>query len=420
MSNKPLLDPFQTPLSTNSQLPDVLASGSEGVREEGGRGRERVQGREEGVTVDTTGTISTATTTTTRTLDSRLELGEPISLDRPAVKRTLNRPVLPTPTSSSSSTSDSTLPARKNPSDLFFYTQPTLSTTTPRPSPPRGTAENGHDDDDDEDDRHDHADSDCRTDLGLDPRSTPWGPGALTSDTGLSHGSPADTELRTPGLDSSVFPLRRLGVRAGIVHHRRHGEEGDGDEDEEADGPHGREDGRKKGGNVDWKMFPPRGLETPAPAPGNRTIKDLSAIFPFALSTPQNTGSTKRGSDKEEKELQLETPLQPQPLGSQSETEPLPEREGQGRSTVSSPALPLGPLSTPLAIGGSPSTRLTPEVGSSSMSMSTGKKRRRTSPEELMVLEEAYERNQLPTSEERSRLAGQTGMSARAVQIWVS
>jgi hypothetical protein len=52
--------------------------------------------------------------------------------------------------------------------------------------------------------------------------------------------------------------------------------------------------------------------------------------------------------------------------------------------------------------------------------MSTGKKRRRTSPEELMVLEEAYVRNQLPTSDERARLAGQTGMSTRAVQIWVS
>jgi hypothetical protein len=48
------------------------------------------------------------------------------------------------------------------------------------------------------------------------------------------------------------------------------------------------------------------------------------------------------------------------------------------------------------------------------------KKRRRTSAEELKILEDAYMVNTLPSSEERTRLAERTGMTARAVQIWVS
>ncbi|GHJ87452.1 hypothetical protein NliqN6_3854 [Naganishia liquefaciens] len=46
------------------------------------------------------------------------------------------------------------------------------------------------------------------------------------------------------------------------------------------------------------------------------------------------------------------------------------------------------------------------------------KKRRRTSAEELKILEDAYRVNTLPSSEERQRLAERTGMTARAVQIW--
>lgn len=48
------------------------------------------------------------------------------------------------------------------------------------------------------------------------------------------------------------------------------------------------------------------------------------------------------------------------------------------------------------------------------------KKRRRTSAEELRILEDAYVVNTLPSSEERARLAERTGMTPRAVQIWVS
>ncbi|KAJ9122582.1 hypothetical protein QFC22_002011 [Naganishia vaughanmartiniae] len=46
------------------------------------------------------------------------------------------------------------------------------------------------------------------------------------------------------------------------------------------------------------------------------------------------------------------------------------------------------------------------------------KKRRRTSPEELKILEDAYLVNTLPSSEDRTRLAERTGMTPRAVQIW--
>lgn len=404
------LDPFQTPLNTRTELPDVdvdvdvveHAAESESEREEAGRVSEQGQ-----------------------TAKVR-ELGEPIALEARGASRRVK-------SASSSSSSGSSLglgkgkgkhlglPTRKEPADLFFPKHG-LSTITPRPSPPRDL---DHDDDDHEDDdleddddnHHGHPDSDLnyRAHLSLDPRSTPWGPGALTSDTAQSYGSPADVELRTPGLDSSVLPVRRFGGRAGIAS-RQEREEDEVDEEEHV----GLDLGKK--GVKDWRTVPPRGLETPAPAPGNRATKDLSVVFPFALSTPQNT-STRRGSikeEKQEKEAQMETPVQSQPsLPFGARSEPPREREGKGR-TIDSPGLPImGPLSTPIAAVGSH------EVGSSSnpmstgMSMSTGKKRRRTSPEELRLLEEAYERNQLPTSEERGRLAGSTGMSTRAVQIWV-
>lgn len=54
----------------------------------------------------------------------------------------------------------------------------------------------------------------------------------------------------------------------------------------------------------------------------------------------------------------------------------------------------------------------------SSTSSAQGKRRRRTSPQELQILEEAYKVNALPSSEERIRLSQRTGMSPRAVQIW--
>lgn len=416
----PVLDPFQTPVNVKSGLPEVEA-------ERQTTGHERVIG------------VATGPSRSPSPSRSKDVLGDPIALEiRPPARRH-PKPLLATSSSSSSSSLEGfARPSKKskNPSDLFFYPQPSLSTITPRPSPPPRTHkisrsnDNGNDEDDGEDD-HDQLDSDPRNlgDLGLDIRSTPWGPGALTSDTGHSHGSPADTELRTPGLDSSAFPVRRLGIRKGFGR----GAGRDEDEDEDGDEAEEGDDGDKRSGKEGWKMMQSRGLETPAPAPLNRQPKDLSSVFPFALSTPQNPSTTTRRSGEEEVERPLETPLQPQ---SKSQMQALsmsePPRERKRRESVNLVLPPLTALSTPITTKRSASTfdptsmsisaRATPEVGSTSasMSMSTGKKRRRTSPEELMVLEEAYVRNQLPTSDERARLASQTGMSTRAVQIWVS
>jgi hypothetical protein len=413
----PVLDPFQTPVNVKSGLPKV--------EPERTNGQERVIG------------VATGPSRSVSPLRSKEVLGDPIALETRPPARRHTKPLLATSSSSSSSSLEGfARPSKKskNPSDLFFYPQPSLSTITPRPSPPprtHKTSKDNHDgndeggDDDDDEDR-DQLDSDPRNlgDLGLDIRSTPWGPGALTSDTGHSHGSPADTELRTPGLDSSAFPIRRLGIRKGFGRGPGRDEDEDEDEAEEED---------KRAGKEGWKMMQSRGLETPAPAPMNRQSKDLASVFPFALSTPQNPSTTTRKSGEEEVDRPLETPLQPQ---SKSQMQALsmsePPRERKRRESVTLVLPPLTALSTPITSKRSASTfdstsmsmsaRATPEVGSTSasMSMSTGKKRRRTSPEELMVLEEAYVRNQLPTSDERARLAGQTGMSTRAVQIWVS
>lgn len=58
--------------------------------------------------------------------------------------------------------------------------------------------------------------------------------------------------------------------------------------------------------------------------------------------------------------------------------------------------------------------------GASGSDSSSVKKRRRTTPEELKILEDAYLVNNLPSSEERAVLAERTGMGVRGVQIWVS
>jgi hypothetical protein len=412
----PVLDPFQTPVNVKSGLPEVEA-------ERQTTGHERVIG------------VTTGPSSSVSPSRSKEVLGDPIALETRPPARRHPKPLLAASSSSSSSSLEGfARPSKKskNPSDLFFYPQPSLSTITPRPSPPSRkhktsrSNDDGNDEDDGEDD-HDQLDSDPRNlgDLGLDIRSTPWGPGALTSDTGHSHGSPADMELRTPALDSSAFPVRRLGIRKGFGWGPGRDEDEDEDEAEEED---------KRAGKEGWKMMQSRGLETPAPAPLNRQPKDLASVFPFALSTPQNPSTTARKSGEEEVDRPLETPLQPQSksqMQALSMSEPPRERKRRGSVTLVLP--PLTALSTPITSKRSASTfdsrtsmsmsaRGTPEVGSTSasMSMSTGKKRRRTSPEELMVLEEAYVRNQLPTSDERARLAGQTGMSTRAVQIWVS
>lgn len=62
----------------------------------------------------------------------------------------------------------------------------------------------------------------------------------------------------------------------------------------------------------------------------------------------------------------------------------------------------------------------TPQNNSSSKRNLTAKKRRKTSPRELEILEEAFKENALPSTAERVRLSGRTGMSVRGVQIWVS
>lgn len=46
------------------------------------------------------------------------------------------------------------------------------------------------------------------------------------------------------------------------------------------------------------------------------------------------------------------------------------------------------------------------------------KRRRRTSPAELALLEEEFRTNPLPTQAERARLAGRVSMTGRALQVW--
>lgn len=46
------------------------------------------------------------------------------------------------------------------------------------------------------------------------------------------------------------------------------------------------------------------------------------------------------------------------------------------------------------------------------------KRRRRTSPAELALLEDEFRSNPLPTQAERARLAGRVSMTGRALQVW--
>lgn len=76
------------------------------------------------------------------------------------------------------------------------------------------------------------------------------------------------------------------------------------------------------------------------------------------------------------------------------------------------------PLPARAAVTAATSMDGTNAAPSTASSGTQGKRRRRTSPQELQILEEAYKVNALPSSEERIRLSQRTGMSPRAVQIW--
>jgi hypothetical protein len=301
------------------------------------------------------------------------------------------------------------------------------------------------------------------------PASTPYdrdGVSLLTSEIG---GSPAYTDIRTPGVGSSVRPVGRRMDRIIRRHRGRHGDDDDDDveieDDEDANGKDVTEDGHK-GVHPNAKQssglpmisrsttssaLAHALLSTPAPrsakvsstgAGSAMGFKDVSTVFPFALSTPQNTG--RRSADREEIDEEVPVQFQPVHLDARRRTGKDDEEEDEGvaREDVEDDLPPPTPLGRSFDHSASSSMLTTPHPrdrisrstfdidgdedqdeantpGSSSLT-STGKKRRRTSPEELKVLEEAYERNQLPTSEERVRLADRTGMSTRAVQIWVS
>eukprot|EP01132_Coremiostelium_polycephalum_P003841 gene3841-4785_t len=58
------------------------------------------------------------------------------------------------------------------------------------------------------------------------------------------------------------------------------------------------------------------------------------------------------------------------------------------------------------------------DFNGSSLSASQKKKRQRTSPEQLAILEQIFETDKMPSQQIRVRLANQLGMSSRRVQIW--
>jgi hypothetical protein len=191
--------------------------------------------------------------------------------------------------------------------------------------------------------------------------------------------SPADTELRTPRLFSSdsfgFSRSRTIGLRRG------RGEEITDDDEEEEDDWEGKQ---RKGEKEQGGTRPSVG---PTPTSQGARKNGVIQSFPFALSTPQN---------------------------------PARRNSSQTINTVgSSTSNPNNPITT---ASGTPKEPITPAPFALDLhsAIPSSKKRRRTSPEELQVLEEAYEENCLPSSEERARLAGRTGMSTRAVQIWVS
>lgn len=77
------------------------------------------------------------------------------------------------------------------------------------------------------------------------------------------------------------------------------------------------------------------------------------------------------------------------------------------------------PLKTPAPLLHSKMARTSAAAATPGLS-STSKKRRRTTPEQLRVLEDAYEEESKPSVEQRNSIADKTNMTARAVQIWVS
>jgi hypothetical protein len=469
-------DPFQTPIQSTSLLPNL-----EGQTRRVAASTLPLQDHEQ-----------------SEQFSRPAQLGEPISLGREAVRGTRSG----SKDGSSSNAGDvvereddltstckldgnrevpnETKAKGRGPSKDLFYTTPAR-----RASPPTQRANNRDQTDINNDSKtEDHSDTQTSktgsniVSAGSDddhregsrfshPASTPYdrdgdGISLLTSEIG---GSPAYTDIRTPGVDSSVGPIGR---RMGRIVRRQGGRFGDEDEDEiddeEAGGKDAVGDDLKA---VHSRTIQPVGLSmisrsttssalahallsTPAPrttklsssgTSGAMGFKDVSTVFPFALSTPQNSG--RRGVD--DGDIDEEVPVQSQPLAVDARRrnrKDEEEDEGVARESATDDLLPPTPLGRSFVHPASSSMLTTPHPrdrisrstydldgeddqdeantpGSSSLT-STGKKRRRTSPQELKVLEEAYERNQLPTSEERVRLADRTGMSTRAVQIWVS
>ncbi|KAJ9098702.1 hypothetical protein QFC21_004350 [Naganishia friedmannii] len=133
-----------------------------------------------------------------------------------------------------------------------------------------------------------------------------------------------------------------------------HGDDGDGNGNPGDDGSRGPQQQHYSSNNGSWSFPPPHGLATPAHKQ-SMVGTPTSAVAAMALATP-----APNSQDQQQPSSALQVP------GTSSEQ----------------------------------------------------KKRRRTSPEELKILEDAYLVNTLPSSEDRTRLAERTGMTPRAVQIW--
>lgn len=87
---------------------------------------------------------------------------------------------------------------------------------------------------------------------------------------------------------------------------------------------------------------------------------------------------------------------QPQPASYSATAPPLVDPYSIAAVYQSSPGAPLGTPQHPLI----------------------PKRRRRTSPQELAILEVAFQANPLPTQPQRAQLASRVGMTGRAVQVW--
>lgn len=57
-------------------------------------------------------------------------------------------------------------------------------------------------------------------------------------------------------------------------------------------------------------------------------------------------------------------------------------------------------------------------AGSNDREQGAKKKRRRTTPGELLILEDAFRRNPLPDQRERQEIARKVAMDQKAIQIW--